>query len=155
MSEAKPISRLINLREKPIIVFLDAVGNPVDAESPLAVAFDFPQYGLTFELATHETEDQDHAEKIAKECTTLGKTDWFIPDDRETQVLVCRDYYNPATYPELAKHTPTDDWYRTSKEDPSGSSCVCLVGFDLGGVGWSSRRGSARLRLCRLSAASQ
>ncbi len=138
----------------PKIVFLGANGKPLPDDAG-AMAFELPQYGRTFLLDVLTVKNADDADRQAKECRALGHSDWFVPKDMELQLLVNRKQVRPATHPELVKYTPFDDYYITSSPYPSDSSYVCMVGFGYGLVYWYYRYSSARLRLCRLSAASQ
>lgn len=138
----------------PQIVFLGPDGKALPDDAG-AVAFELPQYGRTFLLDVLTVKNADDAERWAKDCRVLGHSDWYVPKDRELQLLVSRERIQPATYPQLVKHTPFNDYYITSSPYPSVSSRVYVVSFGSGHVGWGSRDNSARLRLCRLSAASQ
>lgn len=113
--------------------------------------------GIVTVYASHRSLTQEDCEKACAKLAPLpGHTPWQLISDKDGELIVDRNFHNPAVDPEQYPHiVPEWHWTRTPYK-PSSSDCAWIVNFGSGDVLYYNRLNHYRaLAVCRPVPASQ
>eukprot|EP00456_Euglypha_rotunda_P015206 TRINITY_DN14866_c0_g1_i13.p2 TRINITY_DN14866_c0_g1~~TRINITY_DN14866_c0_g1_i13.p2 ORF type:complete len:241 (+),score=63.95 TRINITY_DN14866_c0_g1_i13:1273-1995(+) len=152
-----PEPKIISLDQylKPRMVNIGAGNKPVAAGTKDHAAILLPDFGLMYSHAPVDVSNWQAGIDAGKKCRLLGYDDWQLWSDKEAELIIDRDFRDPAVDPAHFANTPTDRLWWTRAELKSSSGLAFCVGFGYGGISWDDRGYDGRARFVRRVPASQ